>query len=580
MENKFVLGAIESPVDLRDYDYSMISCSGDKVDIPKEFILDYDYPILNQGLIGSCVAHALSCMKSYIDGVNKDNMYSVGFIYANRREDDFQGTGMITREALKNLVKYGDCRKSSFPVNEEYPAIVETLNKYGKEKLLDEADDHKSLAYISLDNENIKEYLVKYKKPILITVRVYENFYEANSNGGVIPSDPEGNKRGGHAMLCIGYKEDTLIIINSWGDYNGDKGKYYLDINSSIIKELWALEDKKQIKEPEKKKYKVGWNKDIKDGKVKWWFSTDGETYCKEEWKQIKGEYYYFNKNGYALDGEWIQSPTSKKWYYLEKDTCKMLSNCWIKDKGKWYRLEKDGSMLTGWFQDSNSKWYYLDLDQGYMYSSATILIDGKYYSFDSSGAWIEKKIFKGIDVSNNNGSINFNKVKNSGVECVYIKATEGTTFKDGYLDANYSNAKSVGLKMGFYHFLVGTSSPETQATNFYNAIKNKSNDLIPMLDIETNFNGLVDYAERFIKKFKELSNMKVGIYTYTGFLSNLKGKFTEYLLWEANYNNTPWKLPNNSYTRVGHQYTEKGKVNGIEGPVDVNEFTNNIFCK
>ncbi|WP_410746732.1 C1 family peptidase, partial [Clostridium neonatale] len=115
-----------------------------------------------------------------------------------------------------------------------------------KEKLLDEADDHKSLAYISLDNENIKEYLVKYKKPILITVRVYENFYEANSNGGIIPSEPKGNKRGGHAMLCIGYKEDTLIIINSWGDYNGDKGKYYLDINSSIIKELWALEDKKQ----------------------------------------------------------------------------------------------------------------------------------------------------------------------------------------------------------------------------------------------------------------------------------------------------------------------------------------------
>ncbi|WP_290369836.1 GH25 family lysozyme, partial [Clostridium neonatale] len=311
-----------------------------------------------------------------------------------------------------------------------------------------------------------------------------------------------------------------------------------------------------------------------------WWFSTDGETYCKEEWKQIKGEYYYFNKEGYALDGEWIQSPTSKKWYYLEKDTCKMLSNCWVKSKGLWYRLEKDGSMLTGWFQDSDSKWYYLDIAYGYMYSSTTILIDGEYYSFDSSGAWIEKKKFKGIDVSNNNGNINFNKVKASGIECVYIKATEGTTYKDGCLDTNYNNAHSVGLKTGFYHFLVGTSAPETQATNFYNAIKNKSNDLIPMLDIETNFNGLIDYAERFIKKFKELSNMKVGIYTYIGFLSNLKGKFTEYLLWEANYNNTPWKLPNNSYTRVGHQYTEKGKVNGIEGSVDMNEFTNNIFCK
>ena len=31
-----------------------------------------------------------------------------------------------------------------------------------------------------------------------------------------------------------------------------------------------------------------------------------------------------------------------------------------------------------------------------------------------------------------------------------------------------------VNLKVGFYHFLVKTSSPETQAENFYNKIKNK----------------------------------------------------------------------------------------------------------
>ena len=195
MENKFVLGAIESPVDLRDYDYSMISCSGDKVDIPKEFILDYDYPILNQGLIGSCVAHALSCMKSYIDGVSINNMYSVGFLYANRQEDDWQGTGMVVREALKNLVKYGDCYKYSFPINQEYPDILETLDKYDKIKLIDEADDHKSLAYIKLETENIKEYLVKYKKPILVSVNIYENFYTANTNKGVIPAEPTGSKR-------------------------------------------------------------------------------------------------------------------------------------------------------------------------------------------------------------------------------------------------------------------------------------------------------------------------------------------------------------------------------------------------
>ncbi len=68
--------------------------------------------------------------------------------------------------------------------------------------------------------------------------------------------------------MCIGYKEDTLILINSWGDYNGDKGKYYLDINSSIIKELWALEDEKNVNRPVKKNILLGGIKMIKAGGI------------------------------------------------------------------------------------------------------------------------------------------------------------------------------------------------------------------------------------------------------------------------------------------------------------------------
>lgn len=358
--DNFKLGAIESPLDLRDYDYSMITCSSKNIDIPKDFILDYDYPILNQGLVGSCVAHTLSCMKSYIDGVNTDKMYSVGFIYGNREEDDWQGTGMITREALKNLVKYGDCIKTSFPINEEYPDIVNTLNKYNKQKLLDEAHPHKSLAYIRLDVDDIKEYLVNHKKPIAIAVNVYDNFYDSNQNGGKIPSTPKGNKRGSHLMLCIGFKGDTLVIINSWGDYNGDKGKYYLDINSEIIKELWVLEDKKQIKEPIKLKYTIGWNKD----NVGWWYSTDGLTYEKNDWKLINGKWYYFNQNGYALESKWVL--WKDKWYYLNDD-CSMATG-WLKYKNEWYYLESNGAMVTG-----------------------TKNIDNTFYDFDYNGKMVKE---------------------------------------------------------------------------------------------------------------------------------------------------------------------------------------------
>lgn len=466
MEDKFILGAIDSPVDLRDYDYSMVSCSSDNIDIPKEFILDYDYPILNQGTVGSCVAHALSCMKSYIDGTNTDNMYSVGFIYANRQEDDFQGTGMITREALKNIVKYGDCTKKSFPINEEYPSILNTLEKYGKDKLLDEADDHKSLAYIRLDTENIKEYLFKYQKPVLITVRVYENFYEANINGGVIPKEPKGKKRGGHALLCIGYKEDTLILINSWGDYNGDKGRYYLDINSSIIKELWALEDEKNLNRPVKKKYTVGWNKDDKG----WWYSPDGLTYYQSDWKMINGNWFRFDSKGYAYQNCWFKYEKDGKWYYFD-DNCYMVSNKWILDNGKWYRLGPDGAMLTGWFKDSNGKWNYLDIDKGYAYKSCTILIDGKNYSFDSSCYWIED-----------------NGLSKKGAK--FIESWEGfsSTWEDvgdGYLTIGIGTATSGSLGKQLYNSGVKSCTHEQayewliqECEECCNAIKNKAPNL------------------------------------------------------------------------------------------------------
>ena len=187
----------------------------------------------------------------------------------------------------------------------------------------------------------------------------------------------------------------------------------------------------------------------------------------------------------------------------------------------------------------------------------------------------------KGIDISNNNGSINFNGVKNSGVECVYIKATEGTTFQDSYKSAFYGGAKSIGAKVGFYHFLVGTSAPETQAENFFNQIKDYENDLVPMLDVEVNFGGLNDYIARFIARFNQLTNMEIGIYTYTSFLNEYidVARFKDFKLWEANYNNNPWNLPSNSFAnRIGHQYTEKGYINGVNGVCDVNEFNEGVF--
>ena len=66
---------------------------------------------------------------------------------------------------------------------------------------------------------------------------------------------------------------------------------------------------------------------------------------------------------------------------------------------------------------------------------------------------------YEGIDVSDWQGYIDYSRVRESGVEVVYIKSSQGSNIKDPYFDINYENAKANGLKVGFYHFLTATTT-------------------------------------------------------------------------------------------------------------------------
>ena len=71
---------------------------------------------------------------------------------------------------------------------------------------------------------------------------------------------------------------------------------------------------------------------------------------------------------------------------------------------------------------------------------------------------------YQGIDVSDWQGYIDYRQVRESGIEVVYIKASQGSNIKDPYFDINYENAKANGLKVGFYHFLTATTTRRSRA--------------------------------------------------------------------------------------------------------------------
>ena len=188
-----------------------------------------------------------------------------------------------------------------------------------------------------------------------------------------------------------------------------------------------------------------------------------------------------------------------------------------------------------------------------------------------------------GIDVSMYQKDIEFSKIPDV-IKYIYIKATEGVNYVDPSFIALYNKVKTTNKLYGFYHFMSEKTDPSQQAIDFYNAIKDKSYILIPVLDIESNTLGrsktqVTDRALQFLRKFKELSNMDCIVYTYTSFANSyLDKRLSSYKCWIADYNKSQTVKPNyvwNSF--VGHQYSGSGSVKGYNGQIDLNNFSNAI---
>ncbi len=195
---------------------------------------------------------------------------------------------------------------------------------------------------------------------------------------------------------------------------------------------------------------------------------------------------------------------------------------------------------------------------------------------------------FQGIDVSSWQGFINFEEVKNSGIEVVYIKASQGTGYKDPYFETNYENAKANGLKVGFYHYLTATSvsDAEAEAQFFASVISGKIPDCLLVMDFES-FNGLSrdginTVSEAFLNKLNELTGKEVAIYSD---LSNAQDTFNEelaskYPLWLAYYEdyNQISNVETSWNNWIGLQNSDDGEIPGIRGFVDTDIFTEDIF--
>jgi lysozyme len=186
-----------------------------------------------------------------------------------------------------------------------------------------------------------------------------------------------------------------------------------------------------------------------------------------------------------------------------------------------------------------------------------------------------------GIDVSKWQGEINWEKVaQNHKIEFAYCRSTY---IKLGCLDADESYAQNIEnlkkypqIKKGSYHFLSPYKSGKKQADYFIEHSVFEKGDLMPVLDIEKAHKfseaKLIKVINDFILEFKEKTELDLIIYSNLSFYNDhLKNKFPNNKLWLANYTSSDSKIKNTKWAMW--QYTETGKMPGINAYVDINIF-------
>lgn len=189
----------------------------------------------------------------------------------------------------------------------------------------------------------------------------------------------------------------------------------------------------------------------------------------------------------------------------------------------------------------------------------------------------------QGIDVSGWQRNVNWRAWRARGKTFAYVKATEGTYFRNKYFSSQYRGSYNAGLIRGAYHFAIPSrSSGYTQANYFVARGGRWSRDgrtLPGVLDIEYNPYGrtcyglsdrqMVAWIRSFTRRYKQLTRRDAVIYTTNHWWRRCTGNSKAFSrtnpLWIARYARSVGTLPGGWRYYTFWQYSTK--------PLDLDRF-------
>lgn len=172
------------------------------------------------------------------------------------------------------------------------------------------------------------------------------------------------------------------------------------------------------------------------------------------------------------------------------------------------------------------------------------------------------------IDVSKWQGHINWNTMKNSGVDAVYMRAYQGLT-RDIRLDEYATGAKSVGLPFGLYIYWRPGQTVESQINNIIKEYEKFQPSLIPMLDIEHQDDKSPDFigsqVTEAVKQIEQKLDVTPVIYTAAWFWNpKVKNAQVSHCpVWLARYSTPQPPLDPSEWADFALQYAQPAVPSG-----------------
>ena len=226
------------------------------------------------------------------------------------------------------------------------------------------------------------------------------------------------------------------------------------------------------------------------------------------------------------------------------------------------------------------------NITAAYQYTHVDVRPNGKWYGDEVHGnctvtddfyKYFGGEDMKGIDVSVHNGDIDWGKVKADGIDFAILRAGYGRLEKqkDEKFEQNYAGAKAAGIPVGayWYSYAMTPEEAELEADVFLSVIKGKQFEMPVYFDLEEKKQfdlgkeQVSAIMRAFLKKV-ESAGYFVGLYGSASSLTTHTADDIKswYTIWLAH-----WVDQTNYSGAYGiWQHSEKGKVAGINGTVDL----------